>query len=497
MSVTDWLGGVTSYGYDAVGNHITTTNANGTTVFYGYDADRRLRSLTNSLPDGTVIAGYAITLDGLGNPRQVNQDEPLFPLFQSQTNNYTHDADNRLASINGVPVGHDRNGCLTNYGPDTFRYDVEDRLIESVTGGVTNQAAYDGLGARVSLTTSGITRRFVLDRTGPLTQVLAETDASGTITAYYLYGRGLIARITPDGQRSTHHFDLRGSTVALTGASGSVTDKYAYTAFGMVANREGGQPNPFRYLGRYGIMDDGNGLSYARARYFSPSLGRFLTKDPLLGNDEDGQSLHRYAYALNNPLRLVDVTGLSPQKGGVSSAESAYWGAFDESFYSSPGYKILQVAEVAGLAAQVTLDVIEFALQLHGLAELHAVYLRVRIPQIYAQFAAKSGTQLARELGGAGEQMSGIVGPKTRIPSLTGTANYRVPDELIPNVQLRDAKNVGELRITPQLIDFGQYSQQQDLRFILDVRQNTVIGPSAQQFINQYGVQINRIYPAR
>lgn len=112
-------------------------------------------------------------------------------------------------------------------------------------------------------------------------------------------------------------------------------------------------------------------------------------------------------------------------------------------------------------------------------------------------FAAKSGTQLARELGVAGEEMSGIAGPKTRIPSLTGTASYRVPNELIPNVLLRDAKNVGELRVTPQLIDFGQYSQQNNLRFILDVRQNTVMGPSAQQFIDQYGVQINRIYPAR
>jgi len=90
--------------------------------------------------------------------------------------------------------------------------------------------------------------------------------------------------------------------------------------------------------------------------------------------------------------------------------------------------------------------------------------------------AAKSGTQLARELGAAGEETSGIVVPKTRIPSLTGTASYRVPDELIPNVLLRDAKNVAELRPTPQLIDFSQY---------------------AQQFIDQYGVQINRIYPAR
>jgi RHS repeat-associated protein len=69
---------------------------------------------------------------------------------------------------------------------------------------------------------------------------------------------------------------------------------------------------PFRYLGRHGVLDDGAGLCYARARYFSPQLGRFLTKDPLTGKESDGQSLNRYIYALNNPLRLQDVSGLMP-----------------------------------------------------------------------------------------------------------------------------------------------------------------------------------------
>jgi hypothetical protein len=69
----------------------------------------------------------------------------------------------------------------------------------------------------------------------------------------------------------------------------------------------------------------------------------------------------------------------------------------------------------------------------------------------HSSLVAKSGAELARELGAAGEEMSGSVGPKTRIPSLTGTASYRVPDELISNVLLRDAKNVAELRLTTGL----------------------------------------------
>jgi RHS repeat-associated protein len=55
-----------------------------------------------------------------------------------------------------------------------------------------------------------------------------------------------------------------------------------------------------------------NGLNYVRARYYSARHGRFVTKDPITGKDGDSQSLNRYIYALNNPVRLIDVSGLSP-----------------------------------------------------------------------------------------------------------------------------------------------------------------------------------------
>lgn len=65
-------------------------------------------------------------------------------------------------------------------------------------------------------------------------------------------------------------------------------------------------------------MDEGNGLKYIRARYYSPELGRFITKDPMTGKDGDSQSLNRYVYALNNPVRLVDVSGFSAKEGSIS-----------------------------------------------------------------------------------------------------------------------------------------------------------------------------------
>lgn len=58
----------------------------------------------------------------------------------------------------------------------------------------------------------------------------------------------------------------------------------------------------------------GDGLDYFGARYFSGAQGRFTSPDPLMASahPENPQTWNRYAYALNNPLRNVDIDGLYP-----------------------------------------------------------------------------------------------------------------------------------------------------------------------------------------
>jgi RHS repeat-associated protein len=159
-----------------------------------------------------------------------------------------------------------------------------------------------------------------------LTKFLAETDAGNAITTYYIYGIGLISRVLPNGTASYYHYDSRGSTVTLTDATQNVTDTYFYNPFGILINSSGTTPNPFKYVGRYGVMDEGNGIDYIRARYYSPELGRFIGRDPMAGNDGDSQSLIRYVYALNNPVRFIDASGYSPLEGTTSN----YYGSSDE-----------------------------------------------------------------------------------------------------------------------------------------------------------------------
>ena len=96
----------------------------------------------------------------------------------------------------------------------------------------------------------------MIEATGPLSQVLMEMDASGGPVAYYVYGIGLAQRISTDDKIHTYHFNVQGSTIALTDSTGSITDSYAYDSFGSMAHSAGESPQPFRYLGHYGIVDD-------------------------------------------------------------------------------------------------------------------------------------------------------------------------------------------------------------------------------------------------
>jgi RHS repeat-associated protein len=61
--------------------------------------------------------------------------------------------------------------------------------------------------------------------------------------------------------------------------------------------------NPFRYVGQYGVMHEGNGLYYMRARYYQPELRRFLGEDPIWNKN-------LYGYVENNPIITIDPSGL-------------------------------------------------------------------------------------------------------------------------------------------------------------------------------------------
>ena len=357
QSVTDWLSNTTAYSYDAASRLTQIMNANGTKASYGYDNADRMTSLVNQKSDLNLISSYSFTLDPVGNHSTEERNEPQLPNFTSGQQANLYDAENRLAETNSVANSFDENGNLTAKGANSYGYDYENRLTQTNIASGNTSYQYDGRGNRYSRTRDGTTTRFVLDTNTTLTNVLAETDNSGTVQAYNVYGHGLISRIQPDESATYFHYDSRGSTVAITDATETLTGQYAYDPFGRVIASNGAN-NPFRYLGRHGVLDEGDDLNYIRARYYDSGQQRFINKDLILGDIRDSQTLNRYIIALNNPVINIDPSGLYSWKtagvgilqltaavGGVASATLVTLGAA----YGGP------VTGPAGIASAISI----------------------------------------------------------------------------------------------------------------------------------------------
>ena len=105
-----------------------------------------------------------------------------------------------------------------------------------------------------------------------------------------------------------YHTDWLGSVRAITDANGAEVSRLEYFPFGEGTPLSG---DPMRFTGKE--LDFETALQYFDARYYSQVNGRFTTADPYVNLDAalvDPQEWNRYGYVLNNPLRLVDPSGL-------------------------------------------------------------------------------------------------------------------------------------------------------------------------------------------
>lgn len=317
--VSDWLGNTTTYAYDKSGRLISGQNSNGTLTRYQYDAANRLMTLVNAKSDGSIIAAYKYSLDSLGNRTNVASIGALQPALASNNVVSTYAADNRILAATGATFIHDTNGNLTAMGgtkPTVFAYDVFNHLTQVAFTNHSASYLYDPNRNRIAKSVNGIATRFIVDSKPRLSRLLAETDNAGNASAYYVHGLGLISKIKPSGHSYFYHYDAIGSTAALTDSAGIAVNKYAYDPFGNLSSDSSETiPNPFRYSGGWGVMDEGNGLLFMRARYYSTDLKRFTKKDPLGLR----AGLNLYDYVGNNPISRTDPSGLFPISPEVGS----------------------------------------------------------------------------------------------------------------------------------------------------------------------------------
>lgn len=147
-----------------------------------------------------------------------------------------------------------------------------------------------------------------------LSQVVAETEEGGILTAYHARGDDLLATLRPDQANPTalaakyFHAEGIGSVRALTDEVGSVSDRYDVEAFGELLAHQGTDPNAYLFAGE--SLDPNSRFYYHRARWSDPRVGRFTSVDVFEGLPEEPFSLHKYLYAGIDPVATTDPTGL-------------------------------------------------------------------------------------------------------------------------------------------------------------------------------------------
>ncbi|NOK62792.1 MAG: hypothetical protein GFH27_549305n214 [Chloroflexi bacterium AL-W] len=153
---------------------------------------------------------------------------------------------------------------------------------------------------------------FALDLNTALPQVLAQQRPDQSTR--YLPGIG--QQVGAAWQYL--HTDALGSVRHFTGEDGNVAGSWRYSPFGQI-EATNGDGSLFGYTGE--PQDPSSGLTYLRARYYHPALGRFLTPDALVPDVLNGQAWNAYVY--NDPINWVDPSGYAPWDGPVNRVREA------------------------------------------------------------------------------------------------------------------------------------------------------------------------------
>lgn len=286
---------------------------------------------------GTALATNAVTVNGQttwrkgeyfwatvkSNNNTAAQWEGIKVVSGGNTNN-----GNLYVPKTPEQFSYDADGNLTNDGHWAYAWDAENRLIlmtNNTNVGPQYQLtfAYDAKGRRIQkmVATNGValsTNKFLYDSWN----LIAETRPNNSLIRSYVWGTDLsgtsqgasgvggLLEISYYGASTTNcfpAFDGNGNIMALVNAAdGTLAANYDYSAFGEPIRITGVMAgnNPFRFSTKY--VDNESDLLYYGYRYYKPSTGTWLSRDPI--SEMGGKNL--YAFVANRPINAFDAFGL-------------------------------------------------------------------------------------------------------------------------------------------------------------------------------------------
>ena len=333
-----------SYSYHSFGGLCKLQYGNGIQTEYKYNDVGTLSSLVTVTKQGQVLLNFNYAYDENGNCIQKSGDlyqnayaydcmNRLIEAVQDgKSEKYTYDlAGNRLKKESEQKTEryqYNAKNQLTGIqsGEKTiqYRYDPQGNMLEELgctwkkhyTYDAANRQkkieltrmsddkseyfhqlnCYDGEGLRYETKENGKVIRFLFDK-GELTEEIRED-------AHIRYARGydLLSLTWNETEKNYFVPDEMGSTLFLLDKDHEIQKTYHYDAFGTILNESGDTLNRLTYTGQ--IYDGVMGQYYLRARFYNPSIGRFMQEDVYRG---DGLNL--YSYCANNPVMYFDPSG--------------------------------------------------------------------------------------------------------------------------------------------------------------------------------------------
>ncbi len=289
-----------------------------------------------------------------------------------------------------------------------YAYDAENRLIsvepkEPQDGDKKEEYEYDYMGRRVKKnisTYSGglwsltMEKQFVYDGwnlikeyttvagTTDDTKYVHGLDVSGTRQGAGGIG-GLIARVNEEDGTHLYAYDGNGNVTQLVNAlNGVISANYRYDPFGktLLATGAMADKNPFRFSTKY--FDEFSGLYYFGYRYYSPDLGRWLSRDPLeelgskiLRNErtdlelidplykialKQENDINLYSFNLNNPATRIDPFGLASYQ--------VYWSLTADSAFGNMRAKVSGIVVDMEMNKKCNYDAVDFKGKFRGLS---------------------------------------------------------------------------------------------------------------------------------
>ena len=349
-----------SYSYNPSGGLCRLQYGNGIQTEYGYNDSGTLSSLVTVTKQGQVLLNYNYAYDGNGNCIQKSgapyqntyaydrMNRLLEAVQDGKPEKYTYDlAGNRLRKESGQKTEiyeYNAKNQLTGIqsGEKTiqYRYDPQGNLLEELGRTWKKRYAYDAAnrqqeieltrmsdgraeyfhqsncydaeGLRYETKEDGKVIRFLFDR-GELAEEIRED-------AHIRYTRGYdpLSLIWNETEKSYFVPDEMGSTLFLLDKEHEIQKTYRYDAFGAILDESGDTFNRLTYTGQ--MYDGAMRQYYLRARFYNPSIGRFMQEDVY-----HGDGLNLYAYCANNPVMYFDPYGFAKKAplcvGGKTAAQ--------------------------------------------------------------------------------------------------------------------------------------------------------------------------------